>query len=46
MAKKSSTSKTTKKVVKSAKKMAKKNPKGFAILVIVLVAVIGLGVAG
>ena len=46
MAKKSSTSKTTKKVVKSAKKMAKKNPKGFAILVIILVAVIGLGVAG
>ena len=46
MAKKSSTSKTTKKVVKSAKKMAKKNPKGFAILVIILIAVIGLGVAG
>ena len=46
MAKKSSTNKTTKKVVKSAKKLAKKNPKGFVILVIILIAVIGLGVAG
>ena len=46
MAKKSSSNKNTKKVVKSAKKMAKKNPKGFAILVIILIAVIGLGVAG
>ena len=42
MAKKS----TSKKVIKSAKKMAKKNPAGFAILIIVLIAVIGLGVAG
>ena len=46
MAKKSSTNKATKKVVKSAKKMAKKNPKGFVILVIILIAIIGLGVAG
>ena len=45
MAKKNS-SKTTKKVIKSASKMAKKNPKGFAILVLVTLVVVGLGVGG
>ena len=43
MAKKSSTSKTTKKVVKSAKKLAKKNP---AIFVIILILVVALGIGG
>ena len=44
--KKSSTSKTTKKVVKATAKMAKKNPKGFAIIVVVLVAALALGIGG
>ena len=44
--KNSSTNKTTKKAIKSAKKMAKKNPKGFIILVFVLIILIALGVGG
>ena len=34
------------KVIKSGKKMAKKNPKGFAVLVIVAVVLIGAGIGG
>ena len=34
------------KIVKSGKKMAKKNPKGFAILAIVVVLLIGAGIGG
>ena len=44
--KSTSSNKVTKKAVKSAKKMAKKNPKAFAILIIVLVILIALGVGG
>ena len=34
------------KVIKSTKKMAKKNPKGFAVLAIVVVLLIGAGIGG
>ena len=34
------------KIVKSGKKMAKKNPKGFAILVVVVILLIGAGIGG
>ena len=43
-AKKKST--TASKLIKSGKKMAKKNPKGFVALVIILIVLLGLGVAG
>lgn len=35
-----------KKIIKQGKKMAKKNPKGFAILAVVLIILIALGVGG
>ena len=44
--KKTSSSVSINKVVKSGKKMAKNNPKGFVILVIILVLLVGLGVGG
>ena len=50
--KKSSSSKSSSstinvnKVVKSGKKMAKKNPKGFAVLVIVAILLVGAGIGG
>ena len=34
------------KVIKSTKKMAKKNPKGFAVLAIIVVLLIGVGIGG
>ena len=34
------------KVIKSSKKMAKKNPKGFAVLVVILVILVGVGIGG
>ena len=34
------------KVIKSTKKMAKKNPKGFAVLAIIVVLLIGAGIGG
>ena len=42
----SSSNKTINKVIKSSKKMAKKNPKGFAILVIVAILLVGAGIGG
>ncbi len=46
MANKKSTTVSTKKVVKSAAKMAKKNPKGFAILLVIVLVLVAAGVAG
>ena len=43
MAKKKS---TTNKILKQGKKMAKKNPKGFAILIVILIILVALGVGG
>ena len=43
---KSSSNKTANKIIKQGKKMAKKNPKGFAILVVVLIILVALGVGG
>lgn len=43
MAKKKS---TTSKILKQGKKMAKKNPKGFAILIVILIILVALGVGG
>ena len=37
---------TQKKIVKDATKMAKKNPKGFLIVLIIVVLVVGLGIGG
>ena len=37
---------TANKIIKQGKKMAKKNPKGFAILIVVLIVLIALGVGG
>ena len=37
---------TASKLIKSGKKMAKKNPKGFVVLVIILIVLLGLGAAG
>ena len=42
----SSTTISTKKIVKSATKTAKKNPKGFAVLVIVAILLVGAGIGG
>ena len=44
--KKKTTTITNKQIIKGAKKMAKNNPKGFIVLVIILVLLVGLGVGG
>ena len=44
--KKKTTTITNKQIIKGAKKMAKNNPKGFVVLVIILVLLVGLGVGG
>lgn len=44
--KKSSNTKTINKVIKTSKKMAKANPKGFIILLVVVLVLAGLGVGG
>ena len=44
--KKSSSTPTVNKVIKTGKKMAKKNPRGFLIVVIIIVAIAILGVGG
>ena len=44
--KKSSNTKTVNKVIKTSKKMAKANPKGFIILLVVVLVLAGLGVGG
>ena len=44
--KKKTTTITSKQIVKGAKKMAKNNPKGFAIVLIVVILLVGLGIGG
>lgn len=41
-----SSKKTANKIIKQGKKMAKKNPKGFAVLIVVLIILVALGVGG